>query len=87
MVGSKFEIFQSTDNEIELKVQFDVNTVWLNQKQLSELFDKERSVIFKHINNVFEEEELDAKVVCANFAYTTQHGALATRPLQLSHFL
>ncbi len=76
-MDNKIEIFQSTDNEIELKVQFDADTVWLNQKQLSDLFDKERTVITKHINNIFEEGELDAKVVCANIAHTTQHGAIS----------
>nr|WP_223157445.1 RhuM family protein [Sulfurovum sp. bin170] len=40
------------------------------------LFNRDRSVISKHIKNIFKEEELEEKVVCANFAHTTQHGAI-----------
>ena len=43
---------------------------------MGELFQKERSVITKHINNIFIEGELEEKLVCANFAHTTQHGAV-----------
>ena len=44
--------------------------------QMAALFERERSVIAKHIKNVFKEGELDSKVVCANFAHTTPHGAI-----------
>ena len=43
---------------------------------MAALFERERSVIAKHIKNVFKEGELDSKVVCANFAHTTPHGAI-----------
>jgi hypothetical protein len=43
---------------------------------MSDLFQKERSVISKHIKNIFEEGELYENMVCANFAHTTQHGAI-----------
>jgi prophage maintenance system killer protein len=78
------EIFQSKDNQIELKVQFDTDTVWLNQAQMSDLFGKERTVITKHINNIFKEGELDSKVVCASFAHTTKHGAIASKTQEKS---
>lgn len=52
-------LFQSSDQEISLSVDFDGETAWLTQAQMAELFDKERSVITKHINNVFSEGELD----------------------------
>ena len=79
------EIFQSKDNQIELKVQFDTDTVWLNQAQMSDLFGKERTVITKHINNIFKEGELDSKVVCASFAHTTKHGAIASKTQEISN--
>jgi hypothetical protein len=50
--------------------------VWLSQAQMAELFNRERTVIGKHIRSIFTEGELDEKVVCANFAHTTQHGAM-----------
>ena len=52
------------------------NTLWLSQKLLSELFEKDRTVISRHLKNIFESGELDEKVVCANFAHTTPHGAI-----------
>jgi len=73
---NKIEIFKSSDNRIELKVQFDENTVWLSQRQMAELFGRDRTVISRHISNIFKEKELNKEVVCAIFAHTTQHGAI-----------
>ena len=64
---------------VKLEVRTDGETVWLTQEQMCLLFGRERSVITKHIRNVFKERELDEKVVCANFAHTTVHGALADK--------
>ena len=50
------------DGELELKVSVDSETVWLNRNQLSELFGRDVKTIGKHINNVFNEKELDAFV-------------------------
>lgn len=69
-------IFQSEDGSIQIDVKMEQETVWLNQQQMAELFGKDRTVIGRHIRNVFNEGELDEKVVCANFALTTHHGAL-----------
>lgn len=46
---------------------------------MATLFDRDRTVIKRHINNIFKEEELDANEVCAKFAHTTAHGALASK--------
>ena len=73
---NKIEIFVTADNETEIKVQFDADTVWLNQSQMAELFDRDRSVVTRHISNIFKERELEKKVVSAKFAHTTQHGAI-----------
>lgn len=51
-------------------------TVWLNRDQMSVLFGRERTVIGKHINNIYNEKELRKEVTCANFAHVTQHGAM-----------
>ncbi|MFQ5597840.1 MAG: RhuM family protein [Nitrospiria bacterium] len=58
---SQISIYQSSDGSVRLEVSLDGATVWLTQKQIAELFDKERSVITKHINNVFKEGELNEK--------------------------
>ncbi len=73
---NKIEIFKSKDNSIELQVALDIDTVWLSQEQMAQLFGKDRSVITKHIRNIFDEGELNKKVVSANFAHTTRHGAI-----------
>lgn len=57
-------LFTSSDGNITIDVQMNNDTVWLSQKQIAELFDKERSVITKHINNIFKEQELDELAMC-----------------------
>jgi prophage maintenance system killer protein len=59
-----------------LDVRLENETVWLTQAQMVTLFERDQSVISKHINNIFKEGELDKNVVYANFAYTTKHGAI-----------
>jgi len=55
---SQVQIFQSNDGQIQLDVSLEQDTVWLSQAQMTELFGRERSVITKHINNIFKEGEL-----------------------------
>ncbi len=62
------------DGELELKVSVNIETVWLNRTQLSELFGRDVKTIGKHINNVFEEKELEKISVVANFATTALDG-------------
>ncbi len=69
-------VMYQPEGEMRLEVRVDNETVWLTQAQMAKLFKRERSVIAKHIKNVFKEGELDSKVVCANFAHTTPHGAI-----------
>ena len=67
-------IYQSDDGQMQIDVRMENETVWLSQQQMAELFQKDRTVIGRHIRNIFTEGELDEKVVCAKFAHTTQHG-------------
>jgi len=55
----KIEIYKSKDNQIELQVQMDSDTVWLTQEQMEYLFQTTKQNISLHINNVFSEKELD----------------------------
>ncbi len=75
-MDNKIEIYKSKDNQIELQVQMDSDTVWLNQRQMAELFGRDRTVITRHISNIFKENELDKSKVCAKIAHPTQHGAI-----------
>ncbi len=83
-MNNAIQIYQSPDGQMQLDVQMDNQTVWLTQAQMSLLFQRERSVITKHIRNIFAEGELEEKVVCANFAHTTKHGALADKTQEQS---
>ena len=60
------------DGEIELKVSVDEETVWLNRNQISDLFERDVKTIGKHINNVFDDGELEKVSVVANFATTAE---------------
>jgi len=73
---SAFILFKTEDDNISVDVRFEDETVWLSQEQMSVLFDKAKSTISEHIKNIFEEGELDEKVVVRNFRITTQHGAI-----------
>ena len=74
MPATQIQIFQSADGTVQLDVSLLGETVWLSQVQMSELFGRERSVITKHINNVFKDGELGRDSVCANFAHTADDG-------------
>lgn len=82
-MNNKIEIYQNSEG-VQIEVQFENESVWLTQEQLSELFERDRTVIGRHIRNIFNENELDEKVVCANFAHTTQHGAIQGKTQQKS---
>jgi len=71
-----------------IEVRIDEETVWLNRQQIALLFNRDVKTIGKHINNVFSEGELAKEVVVANFATTTQHGAIAgkTQTLSVQHY-
>jgi len=71
---SKIEIYKTSDNQTELKVQFDADTVWLNRAQIAELFDRDIKTIGKHVNNVFLEGELSAESTVAKFATVQNEG-------------
>ena len=57
-LNDKIIIYQSEDGKTQLDVKLEGETVWLNTKQMAELFDKEESNIRRHVNNVFKEAEL-----------------------------
>ena len=69
-------IYQTEDGKVKIETHFENETVWLSIEQVAELFQRDRSVISRHIRNIFKEGELVENLVCANFAHTTQHGAI-----------
>lgn len=71
-------LYQSPDGKTALDVHLDHETVWITQKQMAELFQRERSVITKHLRNVFAESELDEKSNVQNM-----HFAFSDKPVTL----
>jgi hypothetical protein len=55
----QIEIYQGTDGQTQIEVKFEQDTVWLNQKQMAELFDKDSDTISLHLKNIYKDEELD----------------------------
>ena len=58
---NQIEIYKGSDNQTQIEVQFENDTVWLSQEQLVRLFNRDQSVISRHIRNVFSEGELEEK--------------------------
>lgn len=73
---SEIIIYQSDDGLTKIQTRLENETVWLTQAQMAELFQKGRSTITEHINNIFKEGELEETLVCRDFRHTTQNGAI-----------
>ncbi|MCC7430748.1 type II toxin-antitoxin system death-on-curing family toxin [bacterium] len=71
---SEIIIYKTVDNQTEIEVKFDAETVWLNQYQLSDLFQTDRTTILKHIQNIYKSNELDEKITCSKFAQVQKEG-------------
>ena len=68
-LNDKIVIYRSADGQTIVDVRMDGDTVWLSQAQMAELFQKDRTVIGRHINNIYKEHELESETTCANFAH------------------
>jgi len=75
-INQKLAIYQAKNGAIELRRDVSTDTIWASKKQIATIFGVDRSVVSRHIKNIFQDKELEKKVVCAKFAHTTQHGAL-----------
>ena len=62
-------VLYQPEGEIKLEVRVENETVWLTQAQMAEMFKKDRTVISRHIKNVYKEGELEKSITCANFAH------------------
>jgi hypothetical protein len=67
-------MYQTEDGKTKIEVRMEDETVWLSLNQMAELFQRDKSVISRHIKNIFSEGELDEKSVVANFATTAADG-------------
>ncbi len=74
MNNSNIRIYQAEDGKTEIYVQLDNETVWLSLKQMVDLFERDKSVISRHVNNIFKERELERESVVAKNATTALDG-------------
>ena len=70
MPQSNILMYTTEDGGTKIEVTFDHDTVWLSIDQMAELFQRDKSVIGKHVRNIFKEGELAKEAVWAKFAYT-----------------
>ncbi|MDD3743487.1 MAG: hypothetical protein PHX54_07705 [Lentimicrobiaceae bacterium] len=68
MEKTEIKIYTAEDGKTTVEVRLENDTVWLNQNQLAHLFETERSVINKHILNIYQSGELDETATCAKIA-------------------
>ncbi len=67
-------IFTHGREKVKLKGDFDRETLWASQAEIAAVFGVDRSVVAKHIRNIFKDKELDEVSVCAKFAHTAEDG-------------
>lgn len=67
-------IYKTETGQYSVEVLLEGDTIWLTQKQMAELFDKGRTTVTEHIQNIFKEGELDEKSVCRDFRHTAADG-------------
>ncbi|MFZ2310535.1 MAG: RhuM family protein, partial [Patescibacteria group bacterium] len=79
---NKIIIYSSANGETKIEVKLEDETLWLDQDKISELFDKGRSTITEHINNIFRDGELEEKSVCRFFRRTGKDG----KSYQVKHY-
>lgn len=70
----EFVIYQTKDGKTSIDVKLENETVWLNQAQMAELFQTDRTSIVKHVNNIYKSEELEKDSTCAKIAQVQMEG-------------
>ena len=69
-------LYTTPNGNVKVEIYLQNETIWLTQQKIAELFGVDRTVVTKHIGNIFKSGELKEQLVCANFTHTTKHGAI-----------
>lgn len=67
-------IYESADHQTQVEVKFDTETVWLSQKLMANLFDKDTDTIGLHLKNIYDEDELDETATAELFSVVQKEG-------------
>src|SRR5690554_335294 len=73
-MNNQIEIYQGSDGQTQIEVKFEKETVWLNQKQIGILFDKDTDTIGLHLKNIYKDEELGEISTTEDFSVVQQEG-------------
>ena len=76
---NRIEIYRESDGQTQIKVTFDQDTVWLSQRQMAELFDKDSDTIGLHLKNIFDDNELQQESTTEYFSVVQQEGKRKVR--------
>jgi len=71
---TEFLLYKSANNQVKVEIFLKNENIWLTQEKIAQLFGVDRSVITKHLSNIFESGELNENSVCAKFAHTAVDG-------------
>ena len=69
-----FWLYTTPNGKVKVEIFLRDENIWLTQAMIAEIFDIDRSVITKHLKNIFEDHELKENSVCANYAQTARDG-------------
>ena len=85
---NKLILYKDDEGKVSINVRFADEDVWLTQVQLVEIYQTSKSNVSEHIKHIFEDKELDSKLVVRNFRITTQHGAIEgkTQSREVAHY-
>jgi hypothetical protein len=77
-------IYNTPNGGVKVEILLHNETIWLTQKKIADLFGVDRTVVTRHIRNIFMSGELKEQMVCAKFAHTTPHGAIKGKTQETS---
>lgn len=67
-------LYTTPNGKVKVEIYLQNETIWLSQQKIADLYGVDRTVVTKHIGNIFKSGELNEQVVCAKFAHTTLYG-------------
>lgn len=74
MNNTEIRIYKSDDGKTEIDVKFENETVWLSQKQMAELFEKDTDTIGLHLKNIYKSGELEENATTEKYSVVQQEG-------------
>ena len=74
-VDNSIVIYKTSNNQIDVEIDYKNDTLWLNVDKISDLFEKDRSTVQRHIKNIYKEGELEQGATCAFFAQVQKEGS------------